>query len=292
VTFTPGAMSTESTSAGNPDGSPSVTLTSSPGNRLGLSVVTVGPVVSSDIRYVITTGATIAKEGTFHEDGTNPVAVINYVKSAGGLTVWGSLTDLASGDYVVGVGIDRNSNGQLDTNEVTRRIGVHVAAVGDALYGGEVVHVAGNVGYDEHSLLLSGPDAMGETLYYAFLTGAAVDASVKSWEDIYNVLGSSWFPDASLSSIYLNGHGTGAGGVWLGGHQVNPPIPPHVAARINQKLRADGSLILGGCRVVTSAPLGALQKMANDIQHRVVGNTAGVWGSGEGEQLWIGYDPQ
>jgi hypothetical protein len=203
-----------------------------------------------------------------------------------------SLTDLATGDYVVGVGIDRNSNGQLDASEVTRRIGVHVAAIGDELYGGTVVGFAGNLGGDGPSLILSGFEFAAETAFCAYRMLADYDSTMTSWEDIYNVLGSGWYADGSLSSIYLKGHGSPGAGVIMGGNNIEGPIPAHVAERIKRKLRPDGRLIVNGCHGVSDSTMVDLQGMANDIQHRVVANTASVWAVGEGQQLWIGYDPR
>jgi len=288
--------------AGNPDGTPQLTVPVSHTNRIGLKVEQSAdwPLpAASDIRFSVEESGEVLLSGNFSY-GEFGAPALSYELDSTGHVIWSSLTTVARASTVtINVGLDTDLDGELGENEVTRRIGVHAPKDNDALYGGKVYAFAGPLSISQNSLLLSGdPELAGAVQGRCDSLGADCNISIGSWADVATELGS--YDDGSLSYVYLVGHSSlTRGGVRVadGQYLSEQNLPDDVAQLIDRKLSTVGKVLMGGCCLAQDDHGSAerMQDLADKIGHSVIANlgrhSLGTQGT-DGQGLWLIFRPE
>ncbi len=173
----------------------------------------------------------------------------------------------------------------------------------DVVVTGTIISGPGEIGIPSGTIIFKpaiedsagiGSDDFGNEIH--------VRPDLSSWEDVGNVL--NQYDDKSISSIAINGHGAGEGGVLVGGDEeklTGYNIPPWVSQVIDDKLVDDGKIfVLSCCQFELYSSLG-LEQLAIKTGHPVVSNEENVyfkdrrkyqWGYFYGSGNWIELPPQ
>ena len=109
---------------------------------------------------------------------------------------------------------------------------------------------------------------------------------ISSWDDVADILFGQ--DEASLSEIYISGHGANGGIQANGDYLTADNVTPRVAALIRRVLRPGGRVILMSCEAGADTEM---PRLARELGVPVVGNTGCVNWGGVGAGSWVQFNP-
>jgi len=133
-------------------------------------------------------------------------------------------------------------------------------------------------------------------LWWDAPSGTPIHEGIANWADFRNRLQN--YPDGSISSIVISGHGAEGGGVATNGDDVNnwltgDNIDDETANLIRRKLKGTGEIIFAACDqgVDFGDEVHKNQRLADRTLAPVIGNMGDVNSGTNGQGDWVRFPP-